>query len=108
MAVRHQLAIGGEARERLLLKHAAIVEVVKDLRLEDEEAGVLWADMDPVPIPHNYFQRIENATDEVHIMFAHGDLFKSLGIGIEDIAVAELVYQRATAAGIGRRMFAGD
>ncbi len=61
--------------------------------LEDEEAGVLWADMDPVPIPHNYFQRIENATDEVHIMFAHGDLFKSLGIAeIPEVRVTETDY----------------
>lgn len=31
-------------------------------------------------------------------------LFKSLGIGIEDIAFAERVYQRAKASGAGRRM----
>jgi ornithine cyclodeaminase/alanine dehydrogenase-like protein (mu-crystallin family) len=29
-------------------------------------------------------------------------LFKSLGIALEDVAFAELVYQRALAAGIGR------
>jgi ornithine cyclodeaminase/alanine dehydrogenase-like protein (mu-crystallin family) len=29
-------------------------------------------------------------------------LFKSLGIALEDVAFAELVYQRALAAGVGR------
>jgi alanine dehydrogenase len=36
---------------------------------------------------------------------AHGEdvtLFKSLGIAIEDVAVAGMVYQKATAAGVGR------
>jgi 5,5'-dehydrodivanillate O-demethylase len=61
--------------------------------LEDESQGVLWADMDPVPIPHNYFQRIENATDEVHIMFAHGDLFNTLGLtDLPDVRVTETEY----------------
>jgi ornithine cyclodeaminase/alanine dehydrogenase-like protein (mu-crystallin family) len=31
-------------------------------------------------------------------------LFKSLGIGLEDVAFAELVYRRALEAGIGRRL----
>jgi 5,5'-dehydrodivanillate O-demethylase len=61
--------------------------------LDDESQGVLWADMDPTPIPHNYFQRIENAADEVHIMFAHGDLFNSLGLhDIPEVRVSETDY----------------
>lgn len=70
--------------------------------LEDESAGVLWADMDPTPIPHSYFQRIENATDDVQLLSAHGDLFNSLGITeIPELRVTETDYG-VVQEGIGR------
>ena len=64
--------------------------------------------------------RAEGAVDDGHILGELGDLlcgacegrrgddditlFKSLGLGVEDIAVAELLHGRALAAGVGARV----
>ncbi len=47
--------------------------------LEDESAGVLES-LARSPVPCNYFQRLENNIDQVHVNFAHGDVFGSQGV----------------------------
>ena len=111
----HVNAAGANARSRHeldanVIRRAAIrsTDSVSQARLEAGEycdlvaAGeIAWSDIRELgDIASGTIPGRESATQIT--------LFKSLGIGIEDIAVAELVYQRATAAGIGRRMFAGD
>ena len=48
--------------------------------LEDEKAGVLES-LARFPVPCNYFQRLENNIDQVHVNFAHGDVFGDQGVG---------------------------
>ena len=47
--------------------------------LEDESAGVLET-LARAPLPCNYFQRLENNIDQVHVCFAHRDVFSSQGV----------------------------
>jgi 5,5'-dehydrodivanillate O-demethylase len=42
--------------------------------LEDEAEGALVAAA-RAPVPCNFFQRVENAVDQVHVAFAHQDVF---------------------------------
>ena len=46
--------------------------------LEDESAGELLSLA--VVLPYNYFQRIENDVDEVHIHYTHGEFAGSFGL----------------------------
>ena len=46
--------------------------------IEDESAGELLAVA--TVLPYNYFQRIENDIDEVHIHFTHGEFAGSFGL----------------------------
>ena len=48
--------------------------------LEDENSGVLES-LARAPVPCNYFQRLENNIDQVHVNFAHGDVFGEQGVG---------------------------
>jgi 5,5'-dehydrodivanillate O-demethylase len=60
--------------------------------LEDESAGTLIQGA-RAPVPCNYFQRIENAADQVHVAFAHRDMFGSAGVsGVPDYSVEETAY----------------
>ena len=46
--------------------------------LEDESAGELLSLA--VVLPYNYFQRVENDVDEVHVHYTHGEFAGSFGI----------------------------
>ncbi|MEC3974457.1 Rieske 2Fe-2S domain-containing protein [Amycolatopsis sp. H20-H5] len=46
--------------------------------LEDESAGELVSMA--VTLPYNYFQRVENDVDEVHIYYVHRDLMANFGL----------------------------
>ncbi len=60
--------------------------------LEDESEGVLVCAA-RAPVPCNFFQRVENAVDQVHVAFAHGDVFGPEGAAdIPDYSVEETSY----------------
>lgn len=60
--------------------------------LENEAAGRLLIGA-RTPTPCNFFQRVENACDQVHVAFAHRDVFSSEGVGeIPDYWVEETEY----------------
>jgi 5,5'-dehydrodivanillate O-demethylase len=60
--------------------------------LEDERAGELVQGA-RAPVPCNFFQRIENAADQVHVAFAHRDVFGTEGVaGVPDYTVEETSY----------------
>jgi 5,5'-dehydrodivanillate O-demethylase len=48
-------------------------------QLEDESAGILES-LARAPLPCNYFQRLENNIDQVHVCFAHRDVFGAAGV----------------------------
>ena len=48
--------------------------------LEHEDAGELMTEA-RVAAPYNYFQRIENNMDQVHVAFVHRDVFGAEGVG---------------------------
>ena len=59
--------------------------------LEDESAGELLSLA--VVLPYNYFQRIENDVDEVHIHYTHGEFAGSFGlVDIPRISARETEY----------------
>ncbi len=59
--------------------------------LEDESAGELLTLA--VVLPYNYFQRIENDVDEVHIHYTHGEFAGSFGlVDIPRITARETEY----------------
>ena len=59
--------------------------------LEDETAGELLTLA--VVLPYNYFQRIENDVDEVHIHYTHGEFAGSFGlVDIPRITASETDY----------------
>ncbi len=39
--------------------------------MEDDSAGVLYANVEKTPIPCGFFQRVENAVDQAHLPFVH-------------------------------------
>jgi 5,5'-dehydrodivanillate O-demethylase len=59
--------------------------------LEDESAGELLSLA--VVLPYNYFQRVENDVDEVHIHYTHGEFAGSFGlVDIPKISAKETEY----------------
>ena len=48
--------------------------------IEDEKDGQLIIQT-TAPIPCNFFQRVENAVDQVHVAFAHRDVYGQEGMG---------------------------
>jgi 5,5'-dehydrodivanillate O-demethylase len=68
--------------------------------LEDESTGVLES-LARAPLPCNYFQRLENNIDQVHVNFAHGDVFGAQGVG----AIPEYIIEQTDFGlrAIGRR-----
>ena len=59
--------------------------------LEDESAGELLSMA--VVLPYNYFQRVENDVDEVHIHYTHGEFAGSFGlVDIPRISASETEY----------------
>ncbi len=60
--------------------------------LENESDGELIAAA-RAPVPCNFFQRVENAVDQVHVAFAHRDVFDLEGVpDIPDYSVEETSY----------------
>ncbi len=60
--------------------------------LENEAAGRLIVGA-RTPTPCNFFQRVENACDQVHVAFAHRDVFGAEGVGeIPEYWVEETEY----------------
>ncbi|MFB7091467.1 Rieske 2Fe-2S domain-containing protein [Streptomyces sp. NPDC056296] len=53
-------------------------EFVRYPELEDEDAGELVSMS--VTLPYNYFQRVENDVDEVHIYYVHREFMASFGL----------------------------
>ncbi len=64
----------------IYLGEGAPPELPRYPELEDENAGVLES-LARAPLPCNYFQRLENNIDQVHVNFAHGDVFGAAGVG---------------------------
>ena len=75
-------------------------ELPRYAELEDESAGTLVAAA-RAPVPCNFFQRVENAVDQVHVAFAHRDVF-----GMEGVAEIPEYWVEETSYGLcahGRR-----
>ena len=65
--------------------------------LEDEAAGELLALA--VVLPYNYFQRVENDVDEVHIHYTHGEFAGSFGlVEVPKISARETEYGMVSTA----------
>ena len=59
--------------------------------LEDENAGVLLSV--GTVLPYNYFQRVENDVDEVHVHFTHGEFAGTFGmVDLPRISAKETEY----------------
>ena len=82
------------------------VVVVDDLRQAEREAGELLAPVDRGVLLWEQVQLLGSLVAGGGRGREHDDevtVFKSLGVGIEDVAVASLVYDRALLAGLGHQ-----
>jgi 5,5'-dehydrodivanillate O-demethylase len=76
----------------LYLGEGEAPELPRYPELEDESAGTLVAAA-RASVPCNFFQRVENAVDQVHVAFAHRDVFGLEGVPeIPDYRVEETSY----------------
>jgi len=63
----------------IYLGEGAAPELPRYPELDDESAGMLET-LARAPLPCNYFQRLENNIDQVHVCFAHRDVFGAQGV----------------------------
>ncbi|HEY4134816.1 MAG TPA: Rieske 2Fe-2S domain-containing protein [Alphaproteobacteria bacterium] len=60
---------------------------------ELEDAPGEWDVQARLPVPYNFFQRLENNVDQVHVAFAHRDIFGNHGIAaVPEYAAVETSY----------------